>query len=244
MRYLMTFSYNGKNYNGYQKQPNLKTIQQELEEALTFINNKNKVEIHASGRTDKGVHALGQTAHFDLDVSITPEKLNRAINSNISDAIHVIEVKPVEKDFHARYNAKKKRYVYTLNMGEFNPLEKDFIYQYNRPLNIKAMKEGIKQFIGKHDFEYFVGGDNQKENYVRTIFLAEIKVEQDLVHFIFEGDGFMQYQIRNMVGTLIKIGKEKVESSVISAILEKKQKNIVYCAKPCGLVLEKVIYSL
>lgn len=243
MRYLMTFSYNGSKYNGYQRQPGQRTIQEEIEKALTFINRGEFVEIFASGRTDKKVHALGQTAHFDLDIDISLEKLKRAINSNVTNNIHVIKVEQVSDDFHARYHAKSKKYVYSLNMGEFNPLEKDFVYQWCKKLDVDLMKEAIKYFVGKHDFKLFVGGDTIKKDYHRTIFDAFIKQEGDILSFTFVGDGFMQYQIRNMVGTLMKIGQGKIAPEKIKDMLEGKDKNLIYCADGRGLALVEVFYN-
>ncbi len=243
MRYKITFSYNGSQYNGYQKQPGLKTIQREIEEALTFINNKREVTLFSSGRTDKGVHALGQVAHFDLDVVITLYKLKCAINSNLSDNIHISKVESVEENFHARYMVKEKTYVYTLNTGEFDVLRKDFIYQYNKKLAISKMQEGITYFIGKHNFKNFVSNSVIKENYVREIYDAFIEVEDDLIRFVFKGNGFMQYQVRNMVGTLLKIGKNKLDPIEIKYILEEASKrNLVACAPALGLCLVEVKY--
>lgn len=243
MRYLMTFSYNGSKYNGYQRQPGQRTIQEEIEKALTFINRGEFVEIFASGRTDKKVHALGQTAHFDLDIDISLEKLKRAINSNVTNDIHVIKVEQVSDDFHARYHAKSKKYVYRLNMGEFNPLEKEFVYQWCKKLDVELMKQGIKYFVGNHDFRLFVGGDTKKKDYRRTIFNAYITQEENLISFTFVGDGFMQYQIRNMVGTLMKIGQKKVAPEKIKDMLEGKDKSLIYCADGRGLALVEVKYD-
>ena len=117
-RYLISFAYDATNYHGYQKQPNLKTVQSEIERALFEINNNKKVIIHSASRTDKGVHALDQKAHFDLDVTITPYKLKRALNSKLPNDIHINNAEEVNNDFHARYLAIKKEYVYILNMGD------------------------------------------------------------------------------------------------------------------------------
>ena len=113
-RYFITFAYDATNYYGYQKQPKLKTVQQELESALTSINAGKKVIVHAASRTDRGVHALRQKAHFDIDVNITCYKLKRAMNSNLPEDIHVSEVKEVDNNFHSRYYDTKKEYVYIL----------------------------------------------------------------------------------------------------------------------------------
>ncbi len=243
MRYLMTFSYNGSKYKGYQRQIGLKTIQGEIEKALTFINGGEFVEIFSSGRTDKKVHALGQTAHFDLNMDISLEKLKRAINSNVEHSIHVIKVERVRDDFHARYDAVSKKYVYSLNVGEFNPLEKDFVYQYCKNLDVPLMKKAIQYFVGKHNFKLFVGGDTKKKSYVREIYFASIEEHNDIIDFNFVGNGFMQYQIRNMVGTLIKIGQKKYAPEKIKDMLEGKDKNLIYCVDGRGLKLVEVRYK-
>ena len=131
MRYLITFSYDGTSYHGYERQVGYKTIEEELNKALSFINNK-KTKIVSSGRTDKGVHSLSQTGHVDIDVSITEYKLKRAMNSLLPNDIHVINTKIVDENFHARYNVKEKKYEYKLNMGEYNPCERNYIYQFNK----------------------------------------------------------------------------------------------------------------
>lgn len=243
MRYKITFSYNGSRYNGYQRQPGLRTVQGEIEKALTFINNKREVTITSSGRTDKGVHALAQVAHFDLAVDISLYKLKCAINSNTDSDIHIIKVEEVDQNFHARYMVKRKTYVYTLNLGEFDVLRKDFVYQYNRKLSMDKMIEGIQYFIGKHNFKNFVSDSVIKDSYEREIYDAYIEKDGDIVRFVFKGNGFMQYQVRNMVGTLIKIGKNKIDPIEIKYILEDVSKrNLVYCAPALGLCLEKVEY--
>ena len=129
MRYLIRFSYDGTNFYGYQKQPNKRTIEGELEKALYDINNHTDTRIYSSGRTDRGVHAKGQTAHFDLDISITLYKLKCALNSLLPKDIHVIEAVAVDDDFHARFMAKEKTYKYYLNIGEYNPVERNYVHQ-------------------------------------------------------------------------------------------------------------------
>lgn len=163
-RYVITFSYDGSCYAGYQRQPGLRTVQQELEEALTFINQHKKTVITSSGRTDKGVHAFKQKAHFDLNVSITDQKLKRALNSNISPEIHVSKVEKVDCDFHARFMVKSKEYQYILNMGEYNPLERNYVYQYNHGLDVRAMKRAIRYLRGTHDYRAFVSENKTKDN--------------------------------------------------------------------------------
>ena len=224
MRFLIKFSYDGTNYNGFQTQPNLKTIQECMENALTIINNGKKTSITSTGRTDKGVHALCQYGHADIDVNITEKKLKRAMNSNLPDDIHVIDTKIVDDNFHARYNVKEKTYQYIINTGEYDPIERNYVFQYNYDLNIEAMADAIKVFVGEHDFRAFVTDSKEKENCVRIIYYAAIEKRNDKILITFRGNGFLRYQIRNMVGLLIKVGENKISTEDVEIILESKDR--------------------
>ncbi len=244
MRYLIKFSYDGTNFYGYQKQDGLRTVEKELEKALYNINNHQDTRVYSSGRTDKGVHALCQCAHFDLDVTITLYKLKCALNSLLPDDIHVFSTEIVDKDFHARFHVKEKTYIYKLNVGEYSPVERNYIYQYNKNLDINKMKESIKSFLGDHDFKAFASDQVIKENYVRNIKKVNISRKNDIITFSFTGNGFMKYQVRNMVGTLIKIGSNKLEIDIIDKIFKNYElRKKIWTAKPEGLYLESVIYK-
>lgn len=223
-RYLITFAYDATNYYGYQKQPKLVTVQQTIEDALTCINNNKKIFLHATGRTDKGVHALNQKAHFDLNMEITCFKLKSALNSTLPNDIHVNDVKEVDETFHARYNATKKEYLYIINIGEYNPIERNYVYQYNRKLDVDKMKDAIKYFEGEHDFTSFISAQDMKENKVRTILETSIIQEKEKIYISFTGSGFLKYQVRNMVGTLIEVGNGKIEATDIKIILAAKDR--------------------
>lgn len=243
MRYLIRFSYDGFNFYGFQKQPDLRTVEEELEKALFSINNHKNTKVVGSGRTDRGVHARGQSAHFDLAIDITLEKLKRALNSLLPEDIHVFSTEVVDKDFHARYMAKQKTYEYILNTGEYDPITRNHIYQLNKKLNLDLMTEAIEHFKGTHDFKSFVSNEAIKDNYVRTIYEAEIRQEKDLIIFSFTGSGFMKYQVRNMVGTLIKIGLGKLDPSIVDEIFtDSDAEKYVYTAKSQGLYLVDVKY--
>ena len=243
MRFLIKFSYDGSNYAGYQTQPGLDTIQERLEAALEKINNGKKTNIVATGRTDKKVHALCQYGHADIEVNITEEKLKRAMNSNLPDDIHVIKTKIVPDDFHARYDVKSKEYKYYINIGEYNPLERNYIFQYNYQLNIDAMKEAIKVFLGTHDFRAFVTDNKEKENCIRTIYDADITKKDDIMCISFKGDGFLRYQIRNMVGILIRVGENKISTEDVEKILKSKDRTTSGKTAPAqGLYLTNVSY--
>lgn len=244
MRFLIKFSYDGTNYSGFQTQPGQETIQEHLENALQIINNGKKTNIVATGRTDKGVHALCQYAHADIDVDITEYKLKRAMNSNLPDDIYVIETKIVQEDFHARYNVKSKEYKYYINLGEYNPLERNYVFQYNYQLNVDAIKDAIQVFLGTHDFRAFVTESKEKENCVRTIEKVNVEQNNNKLIITFKGDGFLRYQVRNMVGILIRVGENKISTNDVEKILESKDRTTTgKTAPPEGLYLTEVIYK-
>jgi len=241
MRFLIRFSYDGTNYNGYQRQPGLETIEKEMEEALTKINSGQKTTITATGRTDKKVHALSQYGHADINVNITEKKLKRALNSNLPNDIHVIETKLINNNFHARYNVKEKEYKYIINTGEYNPLERNYVFQYNYKLNVPKMKEAIKNFEGQHDFRAFVTDNKEKANCIRNITYTNIKSKDNKIEITFKGDGFLRYQVRNMIGVLIKVGEEKILPAEITEIINSKDRcKAGKTAPPEGLYLVNV----
>ena len=243
MRFLIKFSYDGTNYSGFQKQRGLETIEGKLEEALTKVNNGKKTSITATGRTDKGVHALTQYGHADIDVNITEKKLKRALNSNLPDDIHVIETSIVDDDFHARYNVKEKTYKYIINIGEYNPLERNYVFQYNYKLDVDNMKKAIEYFLGEHDFRAFVTDNKEKENCIRTITKVNIKEDKDKLVITFTGNGFLRYQVRNMVGVLIKVGENKLSPIDVDKIIKSKDRTKSGKTAPSeGLYLVDVKY--
>ncbi len=241
-RYLIDFSYSGANFSGYQKQPGKRTVQDEIEKVLSSINN-NSVKLTSSGRTDALVNAIHQKAHFDLDKEIGAYKLNGALNSYLPDDIYVNSVTKVDNLFHARYMVKSKTYEYLINTGDYNPLLRTHVYQYCKPLNIREMKKAVKHFIGKHDFTTFVSAEDKKEDKVREIYDASVDEKDGIIKITFKGSGFLKYQVRNMVGTLIKIGEEKVLPDIILNLLEKKDRKCAFlCAPAQGLTLTDVKY--
>lgn len=245
-RFFITFSYDGTNFNGYQKQPKVRTIQGELEKALKEINDGKKTEIYASGRTDAKVHALNQKAHFDLEVKITKEKLQKALNSLLPEDIYVKTVEVVLDNFHARYNAKGKEYIYKINMGEYDPIERNYVYQYNKRLDVTEIQRAMKYLEGTHNFKSFTKTDEEKDDYIRTI--SQTNVIRDLknvnkITLVFVGTGFLRYMVRNMVGLLIEIGEGKRKSEEIITILKEEDRRLCgKTANPEGLYLKNVFY--
>ena len=246
MRYLITISYDGTNFSGYQKQPKERTIQGELEKALKEINGGKKVEVHASGRTDAKVHALAQRVHYDLNTKITCEKLEKALNSLLPDDIYVRKAEEVKEDFHARFSAIGKEYIYILNMGQYNPLERNYVYQHNEKLDVVEMERAMKYLEGTHNFKSFTKTDEEKDDYVRNISQTNlIRDTKDInkITLVFVGTGFLRYMVRNIVGTLIEVGKGNIKSEKIIEILKKEDRRAAgKTANPEGLYLKNVFY--
>ena len=153
MRYLIDLVMIGSNFKGYQRQDGYRTVQEELEIAATKVNNLKEVKVVAVSRTDRGVHALDQVAHLDMDVSITPYKLKRALNSNISDEIHINSVKEVSDDYFSSIMFYLKSIIIIINMGEFNPIMRNYVYQHCYPLNVSKMRDAIQFFKGDMTLE-------------------------------------------------------------------------------------------
>ena len=246
MRYFMTFSYDGTDFRGYQKQPHDRTVQGELEGVLMQLNGNKNVSVVASGRTDAGVHAMNQKAHFDLDKEVDCDKLLNSVNSMLPDDIYIKSIEPVSSNFHARFDAIGKEYIYQINMGDYNPLERKYVYQYNKKLDVVEMERAMKYLEGTHSFKAFTKADDEREDYVRT--LSQTNLIRDLkdvnkITLVFIGTGFMRYMVRNMVGTLIEIGEGKRRSEeIIDIIMSEDRSRAGKTALPQGLFLRNVFY--
>jgi tRNA pseudouridine38-40 synthase len=238
----MTFSYDGSNFSGYQIQKNKRTVEEEIENVLFKLNHNKNIKIYASGRTDANVHANGQVAHFDFE-QIDVEKLKNKLNKLLPKDIYVKKIETVKEDFHARYHEKKKEYIYKINCSTYNPFMRNYIYQYNQKLDLEKMKEAIDYFVGTHDFTSFTKASAKKEDMRRTIYDAKIKEEKGIITISFIGNGFLQYQVRNMVGTLVEVGEGKRKPKEVKEILEKKDRSMGgKTFSPVGLYLNKVEY--
>ncbi|MDR1567339.1 MAG: tRNA pseudouridine(38-40) synthase TruA [Streptococcaceae bacterium] len=243
-RYKAIIAYDGTNFHGFQRQPNVRSVQEELEKTLTKLNSNLPVIVQGSGRTDAHVHALGQVIHFDLNEQREIEKLRFALDTQSTEdiAIHSIEI--VANDWHARYQPHQKTYLFRLdNNKSRNPFIRTYTSHFPYPLDISKMAFAIKQLEGTHDFTGFTASGTSVENKIRTIFHTEIFRKNNEIHFIFHGNGFLYKQVRNMVGTLIKIGNGKMPVNQIEHILETKNRSLAGpTAHPEGLYLKEVRY--
>lgn len=242
MRYLITFSYDGTNFFGYQKQVDKRTVQEEIEKILCKITNQ-KIIIHASGRTDAKVHAENQKAHFDLQGRMKPETIIHGLNSLLPEDIRIKKIESVNKDFHARYDVKEKEYIYKINTNEYSVFERNYVYQYNKSLSCPRMDRAIRHFIGKHDFKA-VSKAEYRVSYERTIKSAYITATPKYLIITFRGTGFLRYMVRNMVGLLIEAGSGKRTVDSIRDVLEScDRRKAGITAPPEGLYLNDVFYE-
>ena len=245
MRILALVSYNGTNYQGWQKQPNGITVQETIEKELSRIFNR-EVKIYGSGRTDAGVHALGQTFHFDIDVDmIDLDRLIYSLNSLLPPDIKIENMEEVEEDFHARYSAVEKVYSYSIILQSKNPLFYQIMYTCPYDLDLEIMEECLTHFIGRHNFKNFTSKESDDDNFIREIFDINFDVQGDSLSIIFRGDGFMRYMIRYIVGAAIEVGRGNMTIGEVDQLLdESSERNIVSCKAPaCGLTLLKVLYE-
>lgn len=243
MRIKLIISYDGTNYGGWQLQKNAPSIQEELEKVLYRLTGR-RIVIQSAGRTDAGVHALGQTAHFDWDGAISAEKLPFVFNSILPKDIRVLCAKQTSEDFHARYSAKGKRYVYTIyNSPHSSALLYNRTAHVPRELDIEAMRRAAEHIKGTHDFKAFCAAGSYVKTTIRTVTRLDIDKKDELVRITVEGDGFLYNMVRIIAGTLIRVGLSKLEPEQVAHIIEERRRAAAgFTAPPQGLTLEKVFY--
>ena len=246
-RYKATISYDGTLFSGFQRQSHARTVQEEIEKTLQKLASGQPVPIHGAGRTDAGVHAYGQVIHFDLPQKRDLEKLRFALDTQTPADIDVVDLAIVADEFHCRYQKHSKTYEFLVDNGRSkNPMMRHYATHYPYPLDINKMQEAIKDLVGTHDFTGFTAAGTSVENKVRTITEATL-VQDDKTGFLvftFSGNGFLYKQVRNMVGTLLKIGNGRMPVEQIKVILDSKNRQL---AGPTpagnGLYLKEIRYE-
>ncbi len=243
--FKLTLEYDGTDFNGWQLQSNARrTVQGELEAVLFKIFRK-RVPVIGSGRTDSGVHARGQVAHFRAVTDMPCDEIQRAFNYNLPTDVTVLSVEEADARFHAQLSAKRKIYTYTvLNRSYSSALLRRHCCFFPRKLNIRLMKTEAAAFIGCRDFSSFANVDpSRKGDAIRTIYRLEVKKRGDMVVFLIESDGFLYKMVRNIVGTLLEIGSGRFPpGSAIKMLGAKDRRAAGVAAVPQGLCLEEVKY--
>ena len=241
----LVIEYDGREFNGWQKQPNKLNIQGEIEKAIERITNE-KVDLTASGRTDAGVHALGQVANFKTNASIPIEKIPIALNTNLKKAILIKSAEEVEERFHSRLNCKRKTYRYIINNSKYGTaIYRNLETHIPMKLDINKMQEAVKYFEGEHDFKAFKASGTSSKSSIRTIYKAEvIDAGNERIYIELTGNGFLYNMVRIISGTLVDVGLGKIQPKDIQEIIKlEKRENAGKTLPPQGLYLLKVEYE-
>ncbi len=242
--FKLIIEYDGTGFYGWQRQKKEQTIQGELEKVLSLILNQ-EIHIHGSGRTDAGVHALGQVAHFHADTQISQADLKKGVNSLIKHAIVIQECRSVPHEFHARYNAVSKEYLYhVLNRPNACAIKRDFLWHIRHPLDVVSMNICSHMLIGAHDFKSFENTGSLRSSSVREVFSAQwVAQTEGKIVFRISASGFLKNMVRNLVGTLINVGLGKISPEKFEQILLSCDRTLASATAPArGLFLNRVIY--
>ena len=235
----------GMSLIGWQKQPDKLNIQGTIEKAIEEITGE-EVDLTASGRTDRGVHALGQVANFKTNSNIPIEKFPIALNTKLKKSIRILSAEEVDEKFHSRLTCKKKTYRYIINNSEYGTaIYRNLETHIPMKLDVKKMKEAVKNFEGEHDFKAFKSSGTSSKSSIRTIYKADvIQMPNDRIYIELTGNGFLYNMVRIITGTLVEVGVGKIEPKEIESIIKSgKRENAGKTLPPQGLYLVKVEYE-
>ena len=244
MRILGVCSYKGTNYYGWQKQVGFASVQSTIEEVLSKVYDS-QISITGSGRTDAGVHALRQYFHFDTEKEKDLKQLAYSLNKMLPEDIKILSFERVADDFHARYNAVRKIYEYRIVLKNKDPFQDQLAFVYPMELDFDLFKAALDIFVGKHNYQDFTSKEEDEGGFVREIYEIKVNKDGDNISVRFEGNGFMRYQIRNMIGAAINVANKKEDVSFIDYHLkeDKNREIISYKAPANGLYLVDVLYK-
>lgn len=250
VNFKITLQYDGTDFHGWQMQGELRTVQGELASALSQIESR-PVIVHGSGRTDAGVHALGQVASVNLQKQITTEKLRAAINGNVGKDLRAVEVEMVNEEFHARYSALEKTYRYRVVNGPvMSPFWVRFAHHEARKLELKHIQQAAKFFLGEHEWSAFSSAQSEADTRVRTITHLDVSEHVDeasrgrLIDITVSSNGFLRYMVRSIVGTLMAVGRAEMDDEMVQRAISEGDRSLVAATAPaCGLTLMSVRYE-
>jgi tRNA pseudouridine38-40 synthase len=243
--FKLVIEYDGTNYNGWQRQATEPTVQAEIEQALSVMT-RSDITLIGAGRTDAGVHALGQVAHFRCETRLDPEAILKGLNSLLPPDIAICDCRLVPADFHARFAAQSKIYRYRiLNRAARAAVGRNYSWFIHRPLDVQAMQQAAHFIVGRHDFKAFESSGSPRAHTVRHVMAAQWveEREQGLLTFQIEADGFLRGMVRNIVGALVAAGRGRIQPADIAAILASRDRRRAGApAPPQGLVMVEVKY--
>ncbi|MBP3800816.1 MAG: tRNA pseudouridine(38-40) synthase TruA [Clostridia bacterium] len=241
----LVIEYDGKDFNGWQKQPNKLNIQGTIEQAINKITGE-EVELNASGRTDAGVHSLGQVANFKTNYDLPMEKWPLALNANLKKSIVIKSAEEVDERFHSRLSCKRKTYRYVINNSKYGTaIYRNLETHIPQKLDIEKMQEAAKYFEGEHDFKAFKASGTSGKSSVRKIYKAEVLPKEDeRIYIELTGNGFLYNMVRIISGTLVDVGLGKIKPDEIPQIInDKEREKAGKTLPPHGLYLVKVEYE-
>lgn len=244
-RMKVTVAYDGTDFAGYQIQPIGRTVQGTIQSVLQKMHKGEAVQISASGRTDAGVHAVGQVFHFDTEMNIPADAWSKALNAMLPHDILINDVEEVSKEFHSRFSARSKEYHYKLLVSKQpDVFKRNHMFHYHYPLNIREIQKACSYFLGTHDFTSFSSARSEVADKVRTIFALEMREEAETLTFKIKGSGFLYNMVRIIIGTLLEVGQGKRKPEEIMTIIEGKDRALAGKTAPAhGLYLHQVNYQ-
>jgi tRNA pseudouridine38-40 synthase len=250
MNFKLTLQYDGTDFHGWQMQGELRTVQRELTRVLSLLDGRDVV-VHGSGRTDAGVHAEGQVASVEIQRSFTPEKLRAAINGNLESDVRVVAAQIVSQEFHARYSARGKTYIYRVVNGPvLSPFWTRYALLEARPLDLDRISNCAALFLGEHDWTAFSAAQTDVESRVRTITGLAVRERCDkraqgrMIEMTVTADGFLRYMVRSIAGTLLAVGRGALDDEVVRRAIDEGDRAIVGATAPAkGLTLLSVAYD-
>jgi tRNA pseudouridine38-40 synthase len=239
----LTLAYDGTNFHGWQVQPQLRTVQGELQQALQKLFN-HEVAVTGSGRTDAGVHAHGQVANVETERTMDTGAVLRGANALLPEDLRVIAVEEASAQFHARHSARRKMYRYRIwRLPIVSPFERRYVYPFRYPLDESLIDSATKLFLGTHDFTSFCANATEVEDRTRTIYSAEWTRSATEWMFDINGNGFLQYMVRTIVGTLLEVGQRKITPEQLIEVFEARDRRAAGPTAPAsGLHLMRVEY--
>lgn len=240
----LVIEYDGAQYYGWQRQKGHRSIQQTLEEKIKLIT-KEDVTVIASGRTDTGVHAINQIAHFKMVADINDATLLNALNSVLPDDIVIKQLKEVHSEFHARFDVKSKKYIYQIWNNQSNTaINRHYYWHVRKELDLENIRRAAVYLEGTHDFSAFCGSGSKVKDYIRTVLGVQIeKADQGKVFITISADGFLRHMVRNIVGTLVDVGKGKISPGEFKIILDSRDRKQAGMTAPANaLFLAEVNY--
>lgn len=244
-RFKLAIEYAGTRYSGWQIQQNARTVQGELDRAARTVTGRSDFELYGAGRTDAGVHALGQVAHLDVSTSLPPETLCRRMNEELPADIHVLSAVVVPHRFHARHDAVARRYLYQISTRR-TAFAKPYVWWIKDPLDLDRMREAAKALIGMHDFSSFAASDRDTSDSPSLVLLERLEVVQEgsLIVVVVEGSHFLWRMVRRLVGVLAAIGRGQLDVAASTTLLRERSGLPARLTAPAsGLFLEQVFYK-